>query len=124
MPDSARPHLLLVNLGTPVAPTPDSVRAFLDEFLSDPAVVDLPRWIWRPILKTMVLRSRPALVAEAYAASGASEGSPLRVATERMVEAVRSRAGGAFTVSSAYRYGEPSLHSEMRRLAQRPRWTR
>jgi ferrochelatase len=117
MAGSARPHLLLVNLGTPDAPTPESVRAFLSEFLSDPAVVDLPRWIWRPILDKIVLRSRPDRVAEAYGLVWTEAGSPLRVATDRMVEAVRARAGGAFTVSSAYRYGEPSLHSEMHRIA-------
>jgi ferrochelatase len=109
--------LLLVNLGTPDAPTPESVRAFLSEFLGDPAVVDLPRWIWRPILEKVVLRSRPHRVAEAYGLVWTEAGSPLRVATERMVEAVRARANGEFTVSSAYRYGEPSLHSEMRRIA-------
>ena len=117
MPASARPHLLLVNLGTPEAPTAESVREFLSEFLSDPAVVDLPRWLWRPILERMVLRSRPARVAEAYESVWTEQGSPLRVATDRMVEAVRTRANGAISVSSAYRYGEPSLHSEMRRLA-------
>jgi ferrochelatase len=117
MAASARPHLLLVNLGTPDAPTPESVREFLSEFLSDPAVVDLPRWIWRPILDKIVLRSRPDRVAEAYGLVWTEAGSPLRVATERMVGAVRARANGAFTVSSAYRYGEPSLHSEMHRIA-------
>ena len=117
MARSARPHLLLVNLGTPDAPTPEAVRAFLSEFLSDPAVVDLPRWIWRPILEKVVLRSRPHRVAEAYGLVWTAAGSPLRVATERMVGAVRARANGAFTVSSAYRYGEPSLHSEMQRIA-------
>ena len=111
------PHLLLVNLGTPSAPTPAAVRAFLEEFLSDPAVVDLPGWLWRPILRTMVLRSRPERVAHQYASIWSPEGSPLRVATERMVQGLRARAGGAFTVSAAYRYGEPSLDHEMARLA-------
>ena len=105
---SARPHLLLGNLGTPQAPTPEAVREFLTDFLSDPAVVDLPRLIWQPILKYMVLRSRPQRVAEAYESVWSPEGSPLRVATERMVQAVRDRADGALSVSSAYRYGEPS----------------
>jgi ferrochelatase len=117
MIDSERPHLLLVNLGTPEAPTPESVREFLHEFLSDPAVVDLPRWLWKPVLERIVLKRRPHRVAEAYASIWSDEGSPLRVATERMVEAVRARADDDFTVSSAYRYGKPSLRSEMRRLA-------
>lgn len=118
MADSARPHLLLVNLGTPAAPTPEAVRAFLTEFLGDPAVVDLPRWLWQPILKTFVLRSRPRRVAEMYESVWTDQGSPLRVATERMAYAARVLAGGDCTVSSAYRYGEPSLDTEMRRLAR------
>lgn len=116
MADPARPHLLLVNLGTPAAPTPEAVRAFLAEFLSDPAVVDLPRWIWRPILNRMVLRSRPQRVAEMYRSIWSDRGSPLRVATEQMAGAARAR--GACTVSTAYRYGEPSLDAEMQRLAR------
>lgn len=121
MAEPTRPHLLLVNLGTPAAPTPDAVRAFLSEFLSDPAVVDLPRWIWRPILERMVLRSRPQRVAEMYKSVWSDRGSPLRVATERMTDAARARAAGACTVSVAYRYGEPSLDTEMQRLAREHR---
>ena len=118
MAPTARPHLLLVNLGTPAEPTAGSVRAFLSEFLSDPAVVDIPRWIWRPILKLFVLRSRPERVAEQYESIWSKGGSPLRVATERMTSAVREQAAGAATVSWAFRYGEPSLESEMQRLAR------
>ena len=118
MAQSAVPHLLLVNLGTPEAATPESVREFLDEFLSDPAVVDLPRVIWLPILKWMVLRTRPSRVALQYAAIWSAEGSPLRVATEFMVRALRMQAADQFTVSSAYRYGEPSLTSAMQRLSR------
>lgn len=118
MAPHARPHLILVNLGTPQKATPESVREFLGEFLSDPAVVDLPPWIWRPILRFFVLRSRPARVAEAYRSIWAPGGSPLRVATERLVEAVRIHGGDRLTVSAAYRYGEPSLDSEMQRLAR------
>jgi len=118
MANHLRPHLLLVNLGTPDAATPEAVRRFLLEFLSDPAVVDLPRWIWRPILRHFVLRSRPERVAEAYASIWTPEGSPLRVATERMVTAVQALAGDALSVSAAYRYGEPSLDSEIQRLSR------
>ena len=118
MAGPAVPHLLLVNLGTPVAPTPEAVRVFLREFLSDPSVVDLPGWLWRPLLDRVVLRSRPHRVAEAYASIWTDEGSPLRIETERIVEGVRAHAGGALTVSAAYRYGEPSLEFEMQRLAR------
>lgn len=117
MPSSA-PHLLLVNLGTPVAPTAEAVRDFLREFLGDPAVVDLPRWLWAPILHGIVLRTRPARVAEQYASIWTPQGSPLRVATERLVGEVRAQAAGRFEVSAAYRYGEPSLDAAMERLAR------
>ncbi len=112
------PHLLLVNLGTPTAPTPDAVREFLGEFLSDADVVDLPRWLWQPILRHVVLRSRPQRVAGAYASIWRPDGSPLRSATERMVGAARDHAGDRLTVSAAYRYGEPSIDREMQRLSR------
>ncbi len=111
------PHLVLVNLGTPKEPSPASIREFLDEFLSDPAVVDLPRWLWLPILRGMVLRKRPARVAELYRSIWSAGGSPLRVATEQIVAGVRERASGRFGVSAAYRYGEPSLDTVMQTLA-------
>lgn len=109
----AVPHLLLVNLGTPTAPLDGAVREFLDEFLSDPSVVDLPRWLWLPILKGIVLKRRPGRVARQYASIWTSEGSPLRVATERIARALASRAEGRFTVGVAYRYGEPSLDAAL-----------
>jgi len=62
----SRRLLLIVNLGTPDAPSPEAVHRFLLEFLSDPGVIDLPRWLWQPILRNMVLRSRPRKVAELY----------------------------------------------------------
>jgi protoporphyrin/coproporphyrin ferrochelatase len=118
MAQSSLPHLLLVNLGTPEAATPEAVREFLDEFLSDPAVVDYPSIFWLPILKGIILRTRPKNVALQYASIWSAEGSPLRVATEFMVRALRMQAADQFTVSSAYRYGEPSLTSAMQRLAR------
>lgn len=111
-------HLLLVNLGTPREPTPAAVREFLDEFLSDPAVVDWPKWIWLPVLRGIVLRKRPARVAELYESIWAPGGSPLRIETEAIVEGVRDRSGGRFQVSAAYRYGEPSIDTAMQRLAR------
>ncbi len=114
--DMALPHLLLVNLGTPDAPTPESVRRFLGEFLSDPDVIDFPQWFWQPILRGIILRTRPNKVAEAYESIWTPEGSPLRVSTERIVASLRAESAGRFTVSAAYRYGEPSIDSEKARL--------
>lgn len=111
-----RPHLLLVNLGTPDAPTAESVRRFLDEFLSDPDVIDFPKWFWQPILQGIILRTRPKKVAHAYESIWTPEGSPLRASTERIVAEVRAVANEHFTVSAAYRYGEPSIASEKQRM--------
>jgi ferrochelatase len=111
-----RPHLLLVNLGTPDAPTPESVRRFLDEFLSDPDVIDFPKWFWQPILQGIILRTRPKKVAHAYESIWTPDGSPLRASTERIVARLRAEYHDCFTVSAAYRYGEPSIATEKARL--------
>lgn len=107
--------VLLVNLGTPAAPTADSVRDYLAEFLSDPRVVELPRWLWRPVLHGYVLRTRPRRSAEAYAKIWRDEGSPLLVFSERLEQAVRSeisrRTDGKAATALAMTYGEPSVRT-------------
>jgi len=99
--------ILLVNLGTPDAPTPDAVRRYLAEFLADPRVVELPRWLWLPILHGVVLRTRPAKSAAKYAAIWTAEGSPLAVHTRRQAELLQQRLGKP--VRHAMRYGNPAL---------------
>ena len=69
--------VLLVNLGTPDAPTPAAVRRYLAEFLSDPRVVEIPAAIWQPILRGAVLTTRPRKSAHAYAQVWTERGSPL-----------------------------------------------
>lgn len=118
MTDDMRPHIVIANLGTPTAPTEAAVREFLGEFLSDPEVVDWPGWIWKPILRGIVLRRRPARVAHQYQSIWTDAGSPLRAETERIVAALAARAAGRFGVSSAYRYGEPSFETTLRRIAR------
>src|SRR5215831_21318485 len=88
--------VLLVNLGTPDAPTPAAVRRYLAEFLSDPRVIDAPRWLWLPILHGVILRLRPRRSARAYASIWTERGSPLRVYSEALAAQVdrRLRAGG------------------------------
>jgi len=101
--------MLIVNLGTPREPTPDAVREFLQEFLSDPGVIDLPRWLWQPILHKLVLRSRPDKVAELYRSIWTEGGSPLEVGTRAIADGLEKLAGGRFEVVWAYRYGERSI---------------
>lgn len=108
---------LLVNLGTPRAPTPAAVRAYLAEFLSDPRVVQIPRVIWLPILHALVLRTRPRRSAAKYAAIWTDEGSPLAVHTARQAKLLRGLLGaGGNPVEYAMRYGEPRIADSMRKL--------
>jgi protoporphyrin/coproporphyrin ferrochelatase len=102
-----------------VAPTPPAVRAYLAEFLSDPRVVDLPRWLWLPILHGVVLRKRPAESARKYAKVWSAEGSPLAVHTARQAQLLRAATG--LPVEYAMRYGEPSIASALRKLPGNPR---
>ena len=110
---------ILVNLGTPRAPTAEAVRGFLAEFLSDPMVVDWPRWLWIPILKGIVLRRRPARIAKLYASIWTPEGSPLAVATEALHRDLQAHLGEACFVSHAYRYGTPSIPQVLARALAR-----
>src|SRR5258708_36705452 len=83
------PGVLLVNLGTPDAPTAGAVRRYLREFLSDPRVVRIPRIVWLPILYLVVLPLRPVRSARKYAAIWRPDGSPLRVYHERQAPPLR-----------------------------------
>src|SRR5256885_1965282 len=85
----AKTAVLLVNLGTPDAPTPQAVRRYLKQFLSDPRVMEIPRALWLPILHGFVLNTRPRKSARKYASIWSSEGSPLKVHTERQARLLR-----------------------------------
>lgn len=111
--------ILLVNLGTPAAPTPEAVRAFLGEFLADRRVIDLPRWLWLPVLKGIILRRRPPRVAQAYAHLWEAWGdSPLRLITQRQVAALQSLLDAGSIparVAYAFVYGSPSIAETLQR---------
>ena len=104
----------MVNLGTPTAPTPEAVHAYLAEFLSDPRVVALPRWLWLPILYGIVLRKRPPMAAEKYAEIWMPEGSPLAVHTRRQAELLSEKLN--MKVPYAMRYGAPTIASALKGL--------
>ncbi|MGE0407691.1 MAG: ferrochelatase [Amphiplicatus sp.] len=107
---SERIGALLVNLGTPAAPTPAAVRRYLAEFLSDPRIVDYPRALWLPLLHGIILNVRPARSARAYRKVWLAETdeAPLRHFTRRQAEAL---AGALDNVMAgwAMRYGAPSI---------------
>lgn len=113
--DDPATTLLLVNLGTPEAPTAPAVRRYLAEFLHDRRVVQLSRWIWCPLLHFLILPLRGPKAAAKYAKVWLPQGSPLAVYTQRLAEAMQSRLPG-WRVVHAMRYGEPSLKKAMAAL--------
>lgn len=112
MTDTSLTALLIVNLGTPEAPTPRAVRRYLAEFLHDHRVVQLTRWLWCPLLHFIILPLRGPKAAAKYASIWMPEGSPLAVYTRRLAGAVQDRLP-EWRVQDAMRYGEPSIGSRL-----------
>jgi ferrochelatase len=122
------PHVgvLLVNLGTPDAPTPAAVRRYLAEFLTDPRVVEIPPLAWRPLLHGVVLRTRPAKSAARYAAIWTKDGSPLAIHTHKQKVLLSGYLGQKLralglpadhaVVECAMRYGTPTIAGALERL--------
>ena len=101
--------MLLINLGTPNAPEPGSVRLYLKEFLSDPRVVEIPQLVWQPILRGIILNTRPKKSAHAYRQVWTEEGSPLAAITARQARALAADFGESVIVDHAMRYGKPAI---------------
>jgi ferrochelatase len=114
--------ILLVNLGTPEAPTPAAVRRYLAEFLIDGRVVEIPKFIWWLILHGIILRIRPKRVAHAYASVWMDGGSPLMVHSQAIANALRERClaefGGPVQVELAMRYGTPNMRDVLQKLRE------
>ena len=108
--------VLLVNLGTPDAPTAGAIRRYLREFLSDPRVVELPRVLWLPILYGFILPFRPRKLAHAYASVWNAQGSPLLRISREQTEKLRAALGAATPVALGMSYGNPSLASALAEL--------
>jgi len=121
MAGKGRAGVLLLQLGTPDAPTSSAVRRYLAEFLVDRRVIDLPAALWRPILHGIVLRTRPAKTAELYRSIWTPDGSPLAVTTHAQAVALEARltamAGEPVPVRVGMRYGNPSIASALDALA-------
>ena len=114
-----RTAILLVNLGTPDAPTPSAVRRYLAQFLRDPRVVEIPRVLWLPILFGIILPIRSRRSAEKYKTVWMQGGSPLKVWTEKQAKLLRGlmgMRGHAITVEYEMRYGNPSMADTLDRL--------
>lgn len=117
---AATTGILVVNLGTPEAPTAAALRPYLDEFLSDPCVVNLPRLLWWPILHGLILRTRPQKSAAAYARIWTAAGSPLLVHSRALAAALQqelaARLGKNLPLALGMRYGQPSLGAALSEL--------
>jgi ferrochelatase len=101
--------VLLVNLGTPDAPEPKAVKRYLREFLSDPRVVEIPTLLWQPLLRGIILNTRPKKSAHAYSLVWTEEGSPLAAITARQTRALADAFGSDVIVDHAMRYGNPAI---------------
>ena len=110
--------VLLTNLGTPDAAEASAVRRYLAEFLSDPRVVEIPKIAWLPILHGIILRTRPAKSAHAYAQVWTEDGSPLAAITKRQALAIKDAFGPEVIVDYAMRYGRPAIADRLAALKE------
>ncbi len=113
----ARTGILLINLGTPGAPTAGAVRPYLKQFLSDPRVVEIARPLWWLILNAFILPTRPRKSAAKYALIWTREGSPLAVHTAQQATLLKGYLGERIktphSIAWAMRYGQPSIEAAM-----------
>jgi len=108
--------VVVCNLGTPEAPTAAALRRYLAEFLSDRRVVEIPAVLWQPILRGLVLTTRPKKSAHAYRQIWTEAGSPLAAITAEQANKLQTRLGGDATVAHAMRYGHPAIAGELQEL--------
>ncbi|VFP79682.1 ferrochelatase [Candidatus Erwinia haradaeae] len=106
--------VLLVNIGTPDAPTKKAVKSYLKQFLSDKRVIDLPKWLWWPILNLVVLPVRSRRLASLYSTIWMEEGSPLMVYSQKQYHALSEKLD--IPVTLGMRYGNPNLKGALNTL--------
>ena len=106
--------ILLTNLGTPDSPTSKSLKKYLNQFLMDKRVVDLPRALWIPILKLIILNIRPKKSAKLYDKIWTDEGSPLLAGSKKIIEKINKEFGDRFLIALGMRYGHPSIQQALR----------
>ena len=111
--------VLLVNTGTPDAPTTQAVRRYLKQFLSDPRVIEIPRLFWWPMLYGYILRTRPEQSAAAYKKIWTDQGSPLLLHSKDIADSLQeklsARLSGATHIELGMSYGSPSIENALDR---------
>ncbi len=114
--------ILLTNLGTPDAPTPLALRRYLGEFLADPRITEMPRWLWWLILHGIILRIRPRRSARNYQKIWTESGSPLlnisQAQTQALQQAIKAHFAGPMMIALGMRYGNPSIATGLEQLRQ------
>lgn len=114
--------ILLINTGTPDAPTPSAVRRFLAQFLADRRVIKYPRWLWLPLLYGVILNVRPRRSARLYQRIWTEAGSPIITITRRLQEKLlvklAERISTPILIETGMRYGNPSIASALTRLRE------
>ncbi|CAM3459661.1 ferrochelatase [Bordetella sputigena] len=122
VPSLGKTGVLLVNLGTPQAPTAVEIRRYLGEFLADPRVIEIPRYLWWPILHGLILTLRPRKLVPRYRGIWMDGGSPLMVYSRRQAEGLSrllGQRGVQAEVGLGMRYGSPSVPEAMDELRRR-----
>ena len=109
--------VLLVNLGSPDSTDPKDVKKYLDEFLMDPRVIDVPKWARILLVRGIILNTRPKKSAEAYQKIWWEEGSPLIVLSERLQEKIQAKV--TIPVALAMRYGSMTLKKGLQQLVDK-----
>ena len=115
---SSQIGVLLVNLGTPEAPTGKALRPYLRQFLGDPRVIEYPRWLWQLVLNGIILNVRPRRSAKLYAKIWTDEGSPLLVISQKLADKLQGELGDDVKVVLAMRYGRPSIAKGLEQLIE------
>ncbi|MBA45747.1 MAG: ferrochelatase [Euryarchaeota archaeon] len=111
--------VILINVGTPDQPSIESVRYYLREFLLDPNVIDAPYVIRHLLVRGLILRFRPRKIAPRYQEIWMEEGSPLRVYTSKMTEAIKTKFGDEIIIEYGMRYGNPTIRNALEKLRNR-----
>ncbi len=117
MPVQSSPvGVLVAQLGTPTSPTPQALRPYLRQFLSDRRVIDYHPFFWQPLLRGIILQTRPRKSAKLYSRIWTEAGSPLMTYSERQIEGLQMRLGADFRVILGMTYGEPSIKHAIQTL--------